>query len=317
MNLVLLVIFTFLINTRVHALYKVVSSFLDSIRSRHNGLMKQDGTNIYEKFFDGGDDARAFCTRFKNDFIATQCSATWWSSDYTEESNLTKVTENRRIAAAVGAMINKARSLSGGSAEHIDKDVYFYTEMAINNFLYNYNGNASFNDVAGYIRNWSNISSRATYKAIYSAGTAAYDDFGVTTAKFSNVNIEYDNNGNVTATADFTCYDSKNNKITCAARCKKTAKIKVTYSGGTEETISDIDSTCPRITNDPVYRYTANHTFTIPENNTISNVNVTFETDNYTSYPVAQEYFCNSNTKQNLTPNLLKTFNYKYNVKKL
>lgn len=300
--LIIISIFAFKIN--IKADNRITSSFPSSITADYSGIVTQDGVNIYNKGYNNT--ARAFCTFFWNDFKTGTCSATWWNQD---------ATENKKIAVAVGAMINKARSLSGGSAGSIDTDVYFYTEMAINHFLYNYNGKHGVNNVSK-LKNWSTVSSRATYKAIYSAGTTAYNDFGKNTAKFSNLTITDDGNGKITATADFACYNSNGNKIACAARCKKTAKIKVTYSGGTEETISDINSTCPRVTNDPVYRYTAEHTFTIPENNTISKVEVTFDTINYTSYPVAQEYYCGSSNYQNLTPNLLKTIDHPYQVKK-
>ena len=309
LSVFLFVAFIFLLNAKVKA-YKVVSSFPNTITSSTTGLMTQDSTNIYAKFYGDG---RAFCTRFWNNFASTTCSATWWNSDYTNETDLTKITKNRRIAAAVGAMINKARSLSGGSQNQIDTDVYFYTEMAINNFLYNYNGKLSVNNVAR-LRNWSNISSRATYKAIYSAGTTAYDEYGKNTAQFSNLNVSKDDSGKITATANLTCYDSKGNKIRCAARCKQTVTITVTYNDGTKKEQKDITAACPKSDLGMYYTYTAEHTFENPEN--ITKIEAAFNTINYTSYPVAQEYYCGSSYYQNLTPNLVKTIDYQYPVSK-
>ena len=98
-------------------------SFPDSIRGLNYGLMSQDGVRIYEKGYtaDGYGSGRAFCTLFRNDYWSATCDATWWNRD---------TNENERIAVAVGNMIKKARDITG-SGGGIDRDVYFYTEIAI------------------------------------------------------------------------------------------------------------------------------------------------------------------------------------------
>ena len=284
--------------------YRLSSSFPMTIQGFSTGIITQDGTNIYNKGFDNT--GRAFCTRFWKDFKATSCRATWWSQD---------AEKNKRIAAAVGAMINKARSLSGGSAAQIDTDVYFYGEMAINYFIYNYSGKKDYNNVTK-LRNWSNISSRQTFKSIYSAGTTAYDNYGKIVASFSNMKINYDpSTKTVTATAVLTCYDAKGKKVACSARCVNTGYIEATDVNG--QTLNSgstkLNSTCPRATDGMYYNYTASHKFTTDTE--IKQIKASFETKNTISYPIAQEYYCGSESYQNLTPNMLKTLSESKDVK--
>ena len=302
-KILIAIVLVFAINVRVKADNRIVSSFPSSITADYNGIITQDGVNIYSKGFN--DTGRAFCTLFWNDFKTGTCNATWWSQN---------ATENKKIAVAVGAMINKARSLSGGSGS-IDTDVYFYTEMAINYFLYNYNGKHSENNVST-LRNWSNVSSRATYKAIYADGTAAYNNFGKSRAIFSGAKIEKDpENNKITFSAKLTCYNEKGTKIRCAARCRDTLKYKLTYADGSTEgnnsTWNDVDS-CNFNSSDTSYTY--KKSFNLATDKVLEKAEFSLDTNNYTSYPVAQEYYCGSSDYQNLTPNMIKTLNVPYNV---
>lgn len=273
--------------------------FPTSIESYNYGLMSQDGVRIYEKGYtsDGYGSGRAFCTLFRNDYWTTDCSATMWNWD---------TNENERIAVAVGNMIKKARDITG-SGGGIDRDVYFYTEMAINRFLYLYNGYNSVNNVANILSwsSWNRVSNRYTYKEIYYAGVAAYNNYGKSRAKFANLNVTKKDDGNVTATGEFICYDLESNRIRCNAKCTDTISLTATYSDG--KVVTKKAGSCKKAPDGMYYIYTGTQQFDSPEK--IKKVTANFKTTNTASYRVAHEYYCNSNYNQNLTPNLLGVIN--------
>lgn len=278
-------------------------SFPDYISGLNYGLMSQDGVRIYEKGYtsDGYGSGRAFCTLFRNDYWSTTCSATWWNKD---------TNENERIAVAVGNMIKKARDITG-SGGGIDRDVYFYTEIAINRFLYLYNGYHSVNNVANILSwsSWNRVSNRYTYNEIYYAGVAAYNNYGSdkgrSRAKFANLNVTKKDDGNVTATGEFICYDLESNRIRCNAKCKDTISLTATYSDG--KVVTKKAGSCKKASDGMYYIYTGTQKFDSPNN--ITKVTANFKTTNTASYRVAHEYYCGSNYNQNLTPNLLGEIN--------
>ena len=280
--------------------------FPASIESYNYGLMNQDGVNIYEKGYkaDGYGSGRAFCTLFSNDYWTADCSATWWNRD---------TNENERIAVAVGNMIKKARDITG-SGGGIDQDVYFYTEMAINRFLYLYNGYHSVNNVADILSwsSWDRVSNRYTYNLIYYAGVAAYNNYGSdkggSRAKFANLNVTKKDDGTVTATGNLICYDLESNRIRCNARCKDTITLIAEYPDGNGvKTVEETSGSCKKASDGMYYIYTATKKFDSP--NSITKVTANFKTTNTASYRVAHEYYCGSSYNQNLTPNLLGEIN--------
>ena len=272
--------------------FKVGAAFPSTISATYNGTITQNGTTIMNKAYNNT--ARAFCTRFWYTAPYGSCSATTWNSN---------ATTNKKIAVAIGAMITKTRSLSGGSAGQIDADKYFYGEMAINYFLYNYNGKNSANNVTS-LYNWGSISSNSNYIAIYSAGVTAYNNYGKPSVQFTNPRISIsEDRKTVTASITLTCYDAKGNAVSCSAAVSKT--LTVTGTDEDDGAVSQVlnatytKSTSPNIHYDFSYTHTFAKAFKAS-----TKVTGSFQTKNKVTYVTAQNYNCGS-SYQSLTPNLL------------
>lgn len=288
--LILLLVFTFCIGIQVKADERVNSNFPSSIKVDRGGLVTY-GATVYKKHYNN--DGKAMCTSFWKDAASSAtCQAVKWNRDDTK---------NKKIAVAIGAMINKARTLTnlGGG---LDWDKYVYLEMAINNFLYHYNNENNNNNVAKHW-NWGNISSNKIYQSIYGAGTTAYNNYGKTSVTLSGAKISL-NEKTVTASVKLTCYNASGKVTDCSAQVKQT--LKITGTAIDESTVSKIiDATYEKDKDTKVY--TLNYTATFDKDFAANSVvKGDFSTKNQVSYAVAQNYDCGSNY-QPLTPNMLKT----------
>lgn len=307
-NFVLIFVVALLFSFKVTAAETIVSGFPASISATYSGTVTMPyGTTIMNKFYNNA--GRAFCTAFWYNAPTGTCSAIKWNSD---------ATKNKKIAVAIGAMINKTRTLTGNT-EHpnsIGADQYFYGEMAINNFLYNYNGKNSINNVSSLAK-WSTISANATYKSIYSAGVTAYNNFNTTTMQISDLTLKVTNKTDtqvkVKAEAKVTCYNKDGKTVNCSAPCSKTLTIVSTQTGETSKTVNDISATCTRkVQNSTIYyEYKSNEQAINRDKTKAMTVKATVSLKNKVANPVAQNYNCGSN-KQSLTPNLTYTL-YTYN----
>ena len=300
LGMLIFAIFLFVGVEKINADDRISSSFPNSITSDYGSLFYTDGIAIYKKSYDTGDGwAKAMCTHFWDSPPTGKCTAKKWNSD---------ATKNKKIAVAMGAMLNKARTISNQDGG-LTWTNYFYTEMAMNMFLYNYNGKDSDNNVSR-ISGFSKVSSNSTYKAIYAAGTTAYDNFGKTSVKFSKPTITVsEDRKTVTVTATLTCYNAAGNETRCSAQVRDTLTIKGTVNG-TAYTSSKIGaSTYPWNDTEKGYKFTYTKTF---DNAFDPGTKVTAElwTKNKVTYVVAQNYNCGSGY-QSLTPNSLRNI-YEY-----
>lgn len=287
--LTLLLMFTLCMGIQVKADERVNSNFPSTIKVERGGLVTY-GATVYKKSYNN--EGKAMCTAFWKDAASSaNCKAIKWNSDDTK---------NKKIAVAIGAMINKARSMAnlGGG---LNWDQYVYLEMAANNFLYHYNGGDGNNNVAKHW-NWGNISTNKIYQSIYGAGTTAYNNYGKTSVKLSGAKISLSGK-TVTASVKLTCYNSSGKVTDCSAQVKQTLKVTGTDIDG-KSVSKTIDAT---YTKDNNKVYTLNYTSTFDKDFAADSVvKGDFSTKNKVSYAVAQNYNCGSNY-QSLTPNMLKT----------
>ena len=195
-----------LIANRVKADNRIVSSFENTINASYNGYETQNGATILRKSYSNSvQSGKAFCTSFWLPAPAGTCTAVLWNSN---------ATTNKKIAIAVGNMISKARNLSQTGDGTLTWEVYFYSEMAINKFLYDYNGKNANNNVTR-LNNWGKISSNSKYQTIYAAGVTAYNNYVKSTIKFTNPSNSVDG-ATVTVTATLTCYDPLGKAMACS-----------------------------------------------------------------------------------------------------
>lgn len=294
----------------INAANKIATAFPDKITASYTDIFTVDGVgiNIYKKQYDTG--AKAICTRFWKNAPAGTCSAVAWNTD---------ATKNKKIATAMGAMLTKARSISNIDGASLTWDSYFFLEMAMNNFLYNYNGKSDLNNVSRMSK-WSNVTSNSMYKSIYAAGTTAYENFGKTSISLNNASIVVSNDRkNVTATINVTCYDSKGKATTCSTQYKDTLTITGTSNGNSVSKVvgpkceGSTTNNCVEYVKDTsngiTYKYTYKATFD-EAFDTSTAVTASFKIKNQVSYGVAQNYDCGNNY-QTLTPNSVKTI-YEY-----
>ena len=284
----------FIGNFKVKAASKVVSSFPDSITTKRNDLMTQNTIRIYKKTYNGG---KAMCTAFsKNAANNKSCSAVAWNSDDTK---------NKKIAAGVGAIITKARA---GSSSISSWTNYFYAEMAINEFLYRYNGKNSTNNVSAHASGWSKVTANKTYKSLYAAGVNAYNNFG---KDYGNFSVELRNptltisGTTVTATVKVTCRDASGSVKACNLSSKR-AKISVSDGEGREAETSATPPTAKVANNILTLTYTYNFANEPANMESITNANVVFSVKDKVAYAVAQNYSCGSGY-QSLVPDIVKT----------
>ena len=304
-SLMLILIVGLFLNLKVKAANIIVSGYNNSITASYSGTITMSyGATIMKKWYN--DAARAFCTRFWYSAPTGTCTAVKWNNDDNT---------NKKIATAIGAMINKARSLSGGTPGQISDDNYFYGEMAINNFLYYYNGKNSANQVSK-MQTWSTIASNANYKAIYAAGTTAYNSFGKTTMQITSPKITLDSVAKkVSVTATVTCYNKDGKTINCSAPCNGTLTLDITKENASTSQLKNQAASCKRNVSGSNIYYTYSTTNPISIGDDATKVKATISLKNKTSNPVAQNYNCGSNY-QTLTPNDVRTLYTYYQAKK-
>ena len=244
----------------------------------------------------GGNSDKAFCTLFDYRAPKGTCTAIAWNSNETE---------NKKIAAAIGEMINETRKQSSATDGTIDWTTYLYSEMAINNFLYLHNGKNSANNIAGRYGStkWSYISSNAKYKAIFAAGEMRYLNYGENSVQISNTRVTIsEDKASATVTSTIRCYDDAGKKVACNFSTNNVLKITATTTNGQNinETVT------PQYSNENLsYTYSlTNDTFKASDATTNNYVTATISVTNKTKYYAAQNYKCASG-KQNITPNEL------------
>ena len=114
-----------------------------------NYLINYSGFNLYYKTYSGG---YAFCTSFHVQGVGTSCS-------------LSKTQWSKPVQAGVAAVIKKYNSSK--SAKN-----YYYSELAINEFLYYYSGKNTVNRKSSY----SDVRSYSGVKDFYNVAVTAYND---------------------------------------------------------------------------------------------------------------------------------------------
>lgn len=226
----ILLLFTFfIIGEKVIA----VDNFPNEITIKNSGTYRDSSSNIYITEKNGGYGetttySKAFCVKFGQTapVTGTTCSLGKFSND----SN-----KDLKISAGVAAIIKKARSITNDGKNGINWDNYFLGEMAINNFLYNYNGKDKLNYVPNYATGFTVVEKNATYKAMQSAAISAYNN-AIITMSMSGAEINSDG----TASVSVTCKNAMGSIVTCP-NAKVTAKM--TVDGNTVDMILDSSST--------------------------------------------------------------------------
>ena len=262
---------------------------------------KSGNAKVWEKGYEETsgikDSGRAICSLFakqvppyKNSKV--KCNLMNWSDD---------ATQNKKVAAGVGAVIQKARELSNGGKSIAKGDDYLFAEMAINQFLYEKNGGNADNNISAKVSktNWEYINSQDHYKKMLSEATSAYDNYSKKHIVLSSpkINITYDSSNNVTsatATVTATCYGADGNKLECNFTNKQiksgsqTKDLTVTSSSETSTNLS------------------ANITDIAQSVGSGNLLKVDFTVESNYSYNVAHQYNCGDNY-QRLVPNKLRT----------
>lgn len=299
----------------IKASKKIVSDFPDSITADYGALFSEDNTGIYiyKKEYDTG--AKAICTYFWNSPPKGKCTATTWTWDNLDNAN---TTENKKIAVAVGAMITKARTIANKDGFSMDWKQYFYLEMAVNNFLYHYNGKRAVNNVSR-ISKWSSITSNSIYRQIFAAGETAYKNYGKTAIKLSNAKITQ--NGNkVNVEVRVTCTDAAGKNTKCSAQVADTLELTVAgketktkwpkCQGNNKTNCVDFEKNSTDM--NYTYYYYGVYDSDIDAS---TNISAKITTKNKVTYGVAQEYYCGSG-HQNLTLNSVKNMDVYDSVSK-
>ena len=114
-----------------------------------NYLINYSGFNLYYKTYSGG---YAFCTSFHVQGVGKSCS-------------LSKTQWSKPVQVGVAAVVKKYNS--NKSAKN-----YYYSELAINEFLYYYSGKNTVNRISSYsdVRNYTGV------KDFYNVAVNAYND---------------------------------------------------------------------------------------------------------------------------------------------
>ena len=256
---------------------EAISSFPSKVYVDAGELIALNGWHIYKIHASGdGIASKAMCVSFwKYEPEGLWCSKNAWSSD----SN-----KNKAAAAAIGTIIQKARS-SDGSMTWTN---FFYAEIAINKFIYDndiYGSNRWINNVnsapraiLNHIRSWVNDAT-SLYKELYNN----YKNNAYKIVFDGNIN---ENNGKITA--KFHC-ESNGKKVACS---NLNIVVKNDTSGKTNKysTVQNSDKSIT-VTSD----------FSEPLKN--SDVTAKISVSTYVRYPFAQRYYCGS--YQSVTPNAL------------
>ena len=257
---------------------KAVDEFPETIYVGSTKLISYDGGgNIFKKDYsltpDGPVEGKAYCSSF-------------WASAPGENSNTRiKCTKerwpNNQYAAAIGAIVNAARSSDGSTTWYN----YYYAELAINRFLYlNITPKNNIYNYAPYT-----IINSSKFNGYLNKAKAAYGEYdsqskleiNVGTPKFSNNKI----------TSNISCLIDKN-KVACPKDMAVTIKIgnkdyKVSKTNGNDKTLT-VSAKVPKL---KAGKYTA-----------------TVSASSTKKFVLAQRYSCENAQKnaQKMVPNLLK-----------
>ena len=299
--ILLVAIFSTVFSLRVNAATSFPNQITTSIVAWDPVVVNLGGgytASVVKKHYSDG---KVFCTLFKYKAPTGTCTAVDWNSD---------ATENKKIAVAVGEMINETRNQSSNTDGTVDWETYLYSEMAINYFLYLNNGKNADNNVAAIqgAAKWAKISSNDKYKAIYAAGETAYKDYGNSRVEYSNPKITLsEDKSSVTATVELRCYDGSGNLTGCNANVRGALTLTGTTTNGQNINTTSASSSYRKTSNVYYLTYSyslTNDTFKASDETTKNYITATFRTTNKSIYNSAQNYKCASN-KQNVTPNLL------------
>ena len=292
--LIMILVFLSCISTQVRADDRLSTAFPETITAQRSDLITYTA-RIYKKHYDNT--GKAMCTGFTKDAPNNiTCKPIKWNSDSTL---------NKKIAVGVGSIINKARTLSGSTTGGINTwEHYFYAEMAINQFLYTYNGKKDMNNISAHVTCWSCVTSNSIYKQLLSAGINAYNNYDKESVTLSSPTISVSSdNKTVTATVKVTCKNSSGSTVACNLTNKSlkiTEVIPDEPSKGVSETITS--PTVKKSGNILTLIYTKTFSTAF---NTKSTVKGSFYVQNRVSNGIAQNYDCGN--YQPLTPNLVKT----------
>ena len=283
--------------------------FPATINVSYGSLMQKDGWKIYQKSYSGGGaSGKAFCSTFWLDAPSGVCRQTNWANG---------IDKNVKASAAVGYIIDKARSNNSGS---MSWDNYYYAEMAINKFLYderfkygdgdiiatgnnNVNGNQSIvNKISTVVANAHSI-----YKTYYNNDTIEITEFTLNGKKL-NGNTFKTNEGmkEYLLKVVMKCYDKNKNQDGNQIKCDL-PKSDGSYSLKNGQ-IKSLPS--------PKVSYAGKNvifTYTIPTEAIIgltegqtdnSNPNIIVNFSNRKAYKYAQRYGCDGNV-QTMVPNYI------------
>ena len=278
----------------ISAATKLHSDFPDTITASKGTMYQVGQAKVWKKEYSGGSfSGKAICSTFKRTVppTGTKCSLTDWNSN---------ATENKKLASGIAAIIKKARDLST-DVDGINWTNYLYAEMAINQFLYENNGQQADNNMAAEVSksNWSAITSASAYQQMMAAASAAYKNYGNAKIILSDntIDVTYDADKNVTsatASVKAVCKDHNGNNI----KCNLTTKNLKYGSQSKTLTVGQNDTNATVLTADVTdwARSTARD----------SELSVTFdvETSPY-QYNVSEQYDCGS--YQKLAPNIIRT----------
>lgn len=273
----------FLINMKVFA----VDNFPDKIKSSVPGAVSDPVSGTYPIYkieyssTNPTKSGKAFCTSFMKDVPKNiSCNKTGWSS---------KPDISEKVSAAVGSLIAKARPASGA----MSWDNFFYSEMAINKFLYN-----GYTNKKGYGVTYnslpylpSTVSNNATFKSLLATAEYEYNNYKNT--KIAITSTKYDQNSR-TATAVVTCSDYQGKKIACNISDKS---VSATLDGNN---ITGINLTATQNSDKMSYTLKA----VLPEYGA-GTIKIQFSATDKHCWNTAQNYNC-GDSYQSLTPNLLK-----------
>lgn len=291
--LIMILVFLSCISTQVRADDRLSTAFPATITAQRSDLITYNAIRIYKKHYDNT--GKAMCTGFTKDAPNNiTCKPIKWNSDSTL---------NKKIAVGVGSIINKARTLSGSTTGGINTwEHYFYAEMAINQFLYTYNGKKDMNNISAHVFGWSGVTSNSIYKQLLSAGINAYNNYDKESVTLSSPTISVSaDNKTVTATVKVTCKNSSGSKVACNLTSKSLVITGINEEGkSVSETLNSPTATTSG--NILTLKYTKTFSTAFQADSTVKG---SFYVKNRVSYGIAQNYVCGN--YQPLTPNLVKT----------
>ena len=220
-----------------------------------NYLINYSGFNLYYKTYSNG---YAFCTSFHVQGVGTSCT-------------LSKNQWSKPVQAGIAAVVKKYNSSK--SAKN-----YYYSELAINEFLYYYSGKNSVNRISSY----SDVRSYSGVKDFYNVAVDAYNDAKQEyKLSLSPSTITFKLSG------DYYVSD----KITVKASKGSVGSYSVTLSGDVKAELYNKNG------NDFYVRVKKNSI----KSGTTSNIKVTVKGEKKVS--IAKKFDCGNNN-QTMTPNM-------------